>query len=677
MHTRMTINQKIEALHDFPAIQRFQSALWGTAETHGAAVLVGAGFSRTACLPAPNSPKPPLWSDFVVGMKRRLYGHADLENAPADPLRLAQEFKAALGQPALDSLIYEMVPDEQWLPGTLHKKLVDLPWTDILTTNWDTLLERATEDANRTYHVVSTISDIPRMPAPRVVKLHGSMPSIRPFIFTEEDYRTYPKTFAPFVNLVQQVLMESDLCLLGFSGDDPNFLQWTGWIRDELGDSARYIYMVGVLELSPSRRKYLEARKVIPIDLAPLVAEADADEKHALAMKHFLEFLENAQPQPVSEWDSSKSSQITGQLPSILFKKTDGVALTIALKELLTTWKREHEEYPGWLVCPSVWRERSRFSLGEAEQALVRGVEAVSEEERAELLYQAMWRCEVSFFQPSQWLCDYIGSTVENADSKLTRQQRSEIGTVLLRIAREARDRTSFDRWIGFFKHTEHSQEIAAAIAYESALWARDDLDYLSLAKLVPHITGDDPAWKLKRAGLMYDLGESDAAAALASAALTESRARYNRDRRSLWNVSRLAWSLHLLRASQHGDDRQQDADPLITSRTWPDYVVHNRCNPWDELDALDQQISEGFRAATEDEQDMQPLFDPGTYTKTVRFSNQDYLAQYETFRLADSVGTPAELWSRLGSTDFMRSRLSRALALSKHFDERDLLQCI
>ena len=70
---------------------------------------------------------------------------------------------------------------------------------------------------------------------PRIAKLHGSFPSNRPFIFTEEDYRTYPRRFAAFVNLVQQSMMENVFCLLGFSGDDPNFLYWTGWVRDHLG----------------------------------------------------------------------------------------------------------------------------------------------------------------------------------------------------------------------------------------------------------------------------------------------------------------------------------------------------------------------------------------------------------------------------------------------------------
>lgn len=60
--------------------------------------------------------------------------------------------------------------------------------------------------------------------APRIIKLHGSFPSQRPFIITEEDYRTYSKRFAAMVNTVQQALLEKVFCMIGFSCEDSDFL---------------------------------------------------------------------------------------------------------------------------------------------------------------------------------------------------------------------------------------------------------------------------------------------------------------------------------------------------------------------------------------------------------------------------------------------------------------------
>src|SRR5690606_6074500 len=146
----------------------------------------------------------------------------------------------------------------------------ELPWTDAFTTNYDTLLERSCENVlSRRYDVVVNQEDLIHSSQPRLIKLHGSLPSERPFIITEEDYRVYPKKYAPFVNTVQQSLLENTLCLIGFSGDDPNFLKWIGWINDNFGYSnAPKIYLVGVLNLSESQKRLLSNKNIIAVDIS-------------------------------------------------------------------------------------------------------------------------------------------------------------------------------------------------------------------------------------------------------------------------------------------------------------------------------------------------------------------------------------------------------------------------
>lgn len=178
----------IEDLPDYPALQAIQNALWHVSDVRGAAVMVGSGFSTTAERASPSSKRPPLWSDMVSAMKAQL-GPGSL--GADNPLRLAEEFRALLGQAALDGLIRDLVPDAEWLPGEAHTRLLELPWSDVLSTNWDTLLERAkTELTERSYDLVYKPEDIPRTRSPRIIKLHGTLPSHTPFIFAEEDYRT-------------------------------------------------------------------------------------------------------------------------------------------------------------------------------------------------------------------------------------------------------------------------------------------------------------------------------------------------------------------------------------------------------------------------------------------------------------------------------------------------------
>jgi hypothetical protein len=277
----------IRDLPDFIALEHLARALWRHGESRGAALLVGAGFSRFAKLAAADTPKPPLWGDLRKKMAAEIYAGVPDEKVPADPLRLAEEYQALLGRAALDDFIRSQVPDHAWRPGDLHGLLMHFPWSDVLTTNYDTLLERSAQTiAEIPYEVVAVTGDIARAKAPRVIKLHGTAPP-GPFIFTEEDYRTYAVRHAPFVNLARQIFLENELCLIGFSGTDPNFLLWSGWVRDNLGASTRRIYLVGVLGLHPSARRLLRARNVAPIDLAPLVEGLGGDEKYTAAHRRF------------------------------------------------------------------------------------------------------------------------------------------------------------------------------------------------------------------------------------------------------------------------------------------------------------------------------------------------------------------------------------------------------
>lgn len=66
---------------------------------------------------------------------------------------------------------------------------MNLSWRDVFTTNYDTLLERTADIVtDRRYNVVLNQEDLVNSnDAPRIIKLHGSFPSQRPFIITEED----------------------------------------------------------------------------------------------------------------------------------------------------------------------------------------------------------------------------------------------------------------------------------------------------------------------------------------------------------------------------------------------------------------------------------------------------------------------------------------------------------
>ncbi len=284
-----------------------------------ASVMIGSGFSKNAeQLPFATSAMPG-WADVATSLYIALYpedsGNKTIEGLSSEysaqnVLRLAQEYKSAFGRSDLHNLLGDLLRDADFRPGQLHLRLLQLPWRDVFTTNWDTLLERANPViTERPYTVVQSIDQLPMASQPRIIKMHGSFPMQLPLIVTEEDYRTYPREFAPFVNTVQQAMMETTFLLIGFSGDDPNFLNWLSWVRENLGDSAPKIYLAGWLGLSQHRRRMLEDGGVVPIDLArhPKAHIWPESERHRFATEWLILTLEQSVSYDITTWPTPPS----------------------------------------------------------------------------------------------------------------------------------------------------------------------------------------------------------------------------------------------------------------------------------------------------------------------------------------------------------------------------------
>ncbi|MGE5503307.1 MAG: SIR2 family NAD-dependent protein deacylase [Actinomycetota bacterium] len=301
-------------------IDQIRSALWRGAGRGNAALMVGAGMSLNAVPCLASVRRFPKWADLMEPIVARLYpGHTfdgdtiDRQHIRAgtvsSALRLAEEFATAFGENELEALLLKAIPDANYQPSALHERLLALQWADVFTTNWDTLLERCAETSlPGRYRVVRDAADLPLVQRPRIVKLHGTLGCTRPYILTETHFRTYPTLFAPFVNTVRQAIMENILCLVGFSGDDPNFLEWSGWVRDQLGDNAPLIYLASLDPVRSTQRAVLMRRRVVPIDLS-LVFPAGTHDRAARSLEWFVINLEAGRPPDPRDWPHMTKSR--------------------------------------------------------------------------------------------------------------------------------------------------------------------------------------------------------------------------------------------------------------------------------------------------------------------------------------------------------------------------------
>lgn len=647
-------------LQDQPQIERIRERLWNGREFGRAAVMVGAGFSRSAERRSANDSPLPLWSEFASAMQDRLYppahpGAPARRDAEMGAMRLATEYETVFGRPALDDLIARLIPDASYGPGRLHRNLLSLPWSDVFTTNYDTLLERAQEAVHdRKYDVVLTVQDIPAQTKPRIVKLHGSFSSHRPFIATEEDYRTYPTKFASFVNMVQQSVMENAFCLLGFSGDDPNFLSWTGWVRDNLGPAAPPIYLCGVLDLTNAQRRLLENRNVIPVDLAPLFPTDrwfDLDERYAAGIEWFLESLREGEQPTAIGWPTPRKiprddrserlppvppgpqpvSDPGPAAPANRVLSAEAIDLD-EVRKLSETWSRQRLEYPGWIVAPAANRETLWGGTKGWIDHVLLSVEVLPPQEGLFLLRELNWRLERSLvplflewaekveqvlnvFNPYPDLIDVGSATVKPTEAQHAGLDWGriedcwvELAFALARVAREDQENDRFRLWMNRTRDVARRRdEWHARWFYEECLFHLSRFDQEKARTTLKRWPESVrlPFWQIKRASIVAELGDTGEADEIASRALAEIRSRQRPYLPELDLLSQEGWAVFFLEAVKQDrvfeaatrglletEEIQAQESRSAGYRGRREELERHRCNPETEIERLEARLA-------------------------------------------------------------------------------------
>jgi hypothetical protein len=687
---------------DFPdqfAVEFLRDSLWRDVGGGRASVMVGAGFSRNANASSPSSRPMPTWPQMSSALCASLYaagGKETLANAMQDAsstsgfLRLAQEYEAAYGRVALNQQIRNLVPDLDYEPGELHRRLLSLPWTNVFTTNWDTLLERASRDVHDyDYDIIRTASEIPTSRGPRIVKLHGSFPAFEPFIFTEDDYRKYPRSHAPFVNMVQQGLMESTLCLLGFSGDDPNFLHWSGWVRDNFGETAPKIFLVGWLDLSPHRRKLLEARNVVPVDLSylPYGKNWPKHLRQQYATEWFLRAIAVVKRfNPVSWPDLSEDIQDSPdylgpvpQRPNEELPRAEPLAVDHVLdkkqqaqsvQEAAKVWNWNRRLYPGWTVAPASVRQTIWQHTHYWIEQIATAYENIRADEYLLILDELLWRLDIALKPYFQQIIDVVRSTISKIDvlkgivqldgSILTAAEIekwpsvvSAWGRVALVLARDSRMDGTLDEVFPYVDTltalSVHDAELKNALTYELCLWYRSAGDLHKFHQLLDHwdVSNADTVWAVRRAGLLSLLGNHKLAAKLVNLTLSDIRRNRRRDIIDYRALSREAWSLWFQMAVDNismASGNFRNITTRIRSR-WRELAVYG-CDAFNEYQRIVTNI-ELSAAEKQSPLESERTFDLGSVKETVHLTGdlpERILHGYELFRLAEMSGLPPKL---------------------------------
>lgn len=670
------------SLPDQSHINHVRDLLWQKRGC-GASVMVGAGFSRNASPVGASAREFPLWHQVAQKLCSKLYPPHDesrLKDALADAsstsgfLRLAQEYEIAFGRGSLHTFIKDAVPDLDYSPSNLHISLLELPWRDVLTTNWDTLLERTRISIpERSYSVVRTVEEISSTSSPRIIKLHGSLPAHTPFIFTEEDYRTYPRRFSPFVNTVQQAMMESVLILIGFSGDDPNFLQWSGWVRDNLGESSPKIYLSGWLNLSPHRRRMLEDRNVVPIDLAkhPQASSWPDHLRHQYATEWIIKSLREGQSYNFKNWPLPPKNLIT-QYPEYLLpveKSTQSLPLAVPslpktidtgqIENLVKIWSHNRTLYPNWLFLPPNLFYRLEYSLRDWLSPILSSLENLRPDVQIKALRELVWQFEILLLPlPTEidkfatMLFEHIDcqnrttNTLELTNPNWTELRESDIAISLssLTAARLDLNTEKFNKILAkLTQYQNQYPDLTHSLAYEKCLWSLYNLDFPSLEKQIDawKLNSCDPIWMFRKAAILVELHEEEDAKKLVSLGLLTIRDSTNTSN-NFANASREGWGLLLAQAFKDGFNSKLKNSEEFEFDFWErrDYLAQIHCDAVAQKNDLIDKINE-----IEVEKEINPTFDIFLQRgETIRFNNSKYesfVGVYRGIRLCEISALP------------------------------------
>lgn len=658
-------------------LDEIANRLW----SFNATAMVGSGFSQNAEPDGETHESMPNWEMLGDIFYTKLHGHPPGDEARyLSVLKLAEQVQAAFGRCVLDCMLQSAIPDLQYKPSRLHSNLLSLPWKDIFTTNYDTLLERARSSVTlKHYQVVSTEKDLLQAIGRRIIKLHGSFPC-PPFVITEEDYRLYPANHQPFVNTVRQSLLENTLCLIGFSGNDPNFLQWIGWMRDQVGrEASPKIYLIGVFNaMSEADRRLLNARKIVTVDLSTFSKDP------GIALGCFLSYLKGRRTRSL-EWPTSTGSS----------HPSDNGDVNNELEKISTEWERQRRSYPGWVVLPKakrqiLWRHTQEW-LTEVSNLSEEKIGAMDTPLDLDVAFELSWRLDKCLIPLTGKLPAFLEAVLNKYDeggvpipeqSQWNESSISEaIFAICLHLMRHYRVLGLEDEWENLrlrvhSKSEKLAPEFRARLQFEVVLQALYQFDQERAKQLLIEWQSDVylPFWEAKRAAIMAELGEVSTAYSMLQASLSALRSQQSL--KPVGNdytlVSQESVVMLLLGAVEQGmewsNSNERDSRLLERlSERW-DELAQYKCNPRSEFESFSARLTQRGTDSLQNET-ISYGFDLGTRSRTFYFGfDEGAVTAYGFLRFIEDIGMPYHIQGMSFENNMVAKAVARVGPHSPHW---------
>ncbi|EGQ7824185.1 SIR2 family protein [Vibrio parahaemolyticus] len=319
-------------------------------------IFVGAGISKSS---EGDGIKFPVWDDLISSFQSEL----NLSDEQ-DYLKLAQLYYLEFGE----FLYYKKLKsffNNDASPSPVHQLIFSLEPQNIITTNWDCLLEKSALQNLNLLDVIVSDQDLAKSSIPRkLIKMHGDFEHHN-IVFKEDDYLNYEFNFPLISNFVKGVLSTNAILFLGYSYNDIDLKLIMMWLRNN-AKTRQPMYLVTFYE-NRSQIKYLE-NQGIKVVVLPEINELfdrldEFSSKVAWFLKDILNFNENNSKSTISTFSVYNKlkhledykyilyEQVSSALSNCGYVFGEGISILQFYKELLTyDYEKETREQYGNFV---------------------------------------------------------------------------------------------------------------------------------------------------------------------------------------------------------------------------------------------------------------------------------------------------------------------------------------
>lgn len=196
-------------------------------------IFIGAGVSRLSGLPS--------WWDLIVNMARDInysynkdkYGNAQFSSE--EYLKIPQMYFIEKGEKLYKEKVVEEI-GKLVKPNEIHDLIMSLNPANILTTNYDTLIEQSAIKFGKNYSIINSNKNVSDAKTNNyIIKVHGDFSS--EFVLKEQDYLDYEKNFILIDNIVKTIFATNLVIFIGYGLNDYNIKLILNWVKNVQSDS--------------------------------------------------------------------------------------------------------------------------------------------------------------------------------------------------------------------------------------------------------------------------------------------------------------------------------------------------------------------------------------------------------------------------------------------------------